>query len=1133
MKKVGIILASLAFVIVSGAVVLSIVTQKIGIYPISVTSNIDWYVHYEEQNYKMGDTVTLKSKDVDGYRFDYWKKDDDFFSKDSEVTFTLTKMNAYSTYTAVYIHEYRVQMAWIKKGKVTPNIKNAIAGENINLTIEPDEFYTLTNLYYVNNMTGEEVPIQNNSFVMPSCGVMVHAEFTPYQYTITFPQEVSVTKNGTTINNGDAIYHFDTIVISSNPTEGNDAIYSVSGLNKITWLNDTYKVVGDVSIEYSERKHIPTPSEFSSLMFTDYNDEDNTVHVMASTKTKPVGMLEIPDKIIKNNIIYFVTTINGYGFQNCDQITGVTIPNTIKSIKHYAFTNCTGIEIVIFEDGSNLSEVGKYAFNNCSNLTTINLPETEIVYGINPFYGCHSYILFAIEIETPQQGYLIKTKYNGTFKMTNIEYMGTIEFMIELKNGYSSNGIVVLNNGDSVGVNDDSIYKIENVVENINISISGVNPNTYTIIIPEEVTVMRGEEIVENGGIIRHDEILSLSSIPSEGNDAVYTVQGMTKLTGGVNPTYVVKDNVEIIYNEREHAESVSEYSTLMFTDYNDEDKTVHVMASSKIKPTGNLVIPGKVLKKENVYTVIIINGYGFQNCDQITSVTIPNTIKSIKHYAFTNCISLISVNFESNSNISDIGEYAFNNCSELEGISIPNSVTQLGQSLFFGCGKIESITIPFVGDKIKTTSDTYQYPFGFIFGKKTYNGSVAVKQYYYGSNLEKTTNSTYYIPESLKTVCINGGNLLYGAFYNCSTLVGISANNTTMLGNNIFYNCSGLTNITLNNSVGNIGNKMFYNCGALTNILLPNNIICIGTNAFYNCCSIENIIIPSMVESIGKDAFNGCTGLKKVTIENSIDDWLNISFENAYSNPLSYGKALYIGENEVNDIEISNNITQINNYAFYNCRKLLKLVIPSSVENIGTSAFQNCYALAEVYNASTLNITKGSTNYGYVGKYAEYVQSDMNSSSRIKISNGVAYYVYQKEYVAICLVDETIKSLTFDSETTKIRGNAFRDCTGLEHVFVTNKVVRISDNAFCGCVLLKDIYIPVNVEKIISTNDNYSNSPFYNCSSELIIYTGAISKPSGWNNKWNFYGKGDELFCMVEWNFSSEDYINIISQND
>ena len=116
MKKVGIILASLAFVIVSGAVVLSIVTQKIGIYPISVTSNIDWYVHYEEQNYKMGDTVTLKSKDVDGYRFDYWKKDDDFFSKDSEVTFTLTKMNAYSTYTAVYIHEYRVQMAWIKKG---------------------------------------------------------------------------------------------------------------------------------------------------------------------------------------------------------------------------------------------------------------------------------------------------------------------------------------------------------------------------------------------------------------------------------------------------------------------------------------------------------------------------------------------------------------------------------------------------------------------------------------------------------------------------------------------------------------------------------------------------------------------------------------------------------------------------------------------------------------------------------------------------------------------------------------------------------------------------------------------------------------------------------------------------------
>ena len=88
------------------------------------------------------------------------------------------------------------------------------------------------------------------------------------------------------------------------------------------------------------------------------------------------------------------------------------------------------------------------------------------------------------------------------------------------------------------------------------------------------------------------------------------------------------------------------------------------------------------------------------------------------------------------------------------------------------------SITIPFVGGSRKTSSDTYQYPFGYIFGTSSYTGGTATAQYYYGSSTSSTTNTTYYIPSSLKSVTVTGGNILRDAFYNCSKLTSVTIGN-------------------------------------------------------------------------------------------------------------------------------------------------------------------------------------------------------------------------------------------------------------------------------------------------------------------------------------------------------------------
>ena len=90
--------------------------------------------------------------------------------------------------------------------------------------------------------------------------------------------------------------------------------------------------------------------------------------------------------------------------------------------------------------------------------------------------------------------------------------------------------------------------------------------------------------------------------------------------------------------------------------------------------PAGNLEIPTSVTHNGTTYSVTMI-GYGaFDDCNGLTSVTIPNSIISIDDYAFRNCSGLSSISIP--SSVSAIGVDAFWNCSGLTSVIIPNGVT-------------------------------------------------------------------------------------------------------------------------------------------------------------------------------------------------------------------------------------------------------------------------------------------------------------------------------------------------------------------------------------------------------------------------------------------------------------------------
>ncbi len=871
--------------------------------------------------------------------------------------------------------------------------------------------------------------------------------------------------------------------------------YAFADCHSLTKINVPDKVTSISEYTFSKcykLNNVSIPANVTSIGSCAFEKCYSLEQITLSTKLKTIGNASFSNctSLISVTIPENVTSISGQAFSGCEKIVEVinksslTVSESetlgcltnyalyihngstkIVDYKDFKFITYDGVNYLMAYSGNETEitlpddyngekyQVYKYAFNCKTKLTKVTIPDSISLIDKYAFSNCSS---------------LKYNEYDGVYYLGNDN--NPYLWLIYMPNGLSS-----------CTVNPKTKYVISYAFNN--------NPTLTKITIPESVIYI---------GFRAFDGCSSLEeiTIPFVGEKAGKTSSDTYQYPLG----FIFSDYL-----------------------YGGTKTEQNYYGNSTNKTTSLVSYLPSTLKK-----VTVTGGYvpygAFYNCENITTIVLNNSVTGIGENAIYGCSSLeynsdYYGNYLGNDNnpylllvkvkntsyksytISTKTKYiyqeAFKGCSKLTSITVPDSVVSIGINAFAGCSALTEMTIPFIGAEAnKTSTDTYQYPFGYLFGTSPYLGGtsqatngVATEQCYYGGDTTKTTSSTYYVPNDLTKVTVTGGNILYGAFYNCAKITTVVLpDNLNGIGGYAFYNCSKLSSIEIPDSVTEIGSLAFYKCSALTEITVPEKVTTINS-AFGYCSQLVTITIPESITSFGSNDFYQCKSLKNIYYTGELDSWTQIS---GLNNLLVWGdtcKNLYINGSLLTEVVISKNtcnnvfqytgiknvvisdgVTSISDYVFVGCSLLSSVTIPDSVTEIGAGAFYGCTSLTSVTIPEHVTTIGEEAFYGCSGLTSIIIPDSVTEiganafagcSTSIYNEYNNAYYLGNDNNPYRWLIgakDTSIASCTIHSDTKYVYRNAFYNCSSLRSITVGNKVEVIGDNAFKGCTILSSV---------------------------------------------------------------------------
>ncbi len=399
-----------------------------------------------------------------------------------------------------------------------------------------------------------------------------------------------------------------------------------------------------------------------NLKYTITDEAKNEVSVSADT-TELIGNVTIPAEVEYEGVKYTVTSIAKEGFWANFQLTAIDIPNSITTIGEFAFYACEALKTI--DIPNSVTFIGGHAFENCIGLETINISPSCPIETIeeNTFAECTSLTSFRIpdsvtyiksyafhncaeitEIIIPnsvRSFNMFSFAYCG--KLTSITLPNHIKYLdLCLFEGCKSLTSITL--PDSLVVIDAGVFdyceSLTRIVIPDSVKLIGQRAffqctNLSYVYIPKSVSTIQ-EGAFEGCPKLEdpeHPENAIYCEVEEEPEDWVlfygYEFQGLGP-----------KLSLNVVWASAGTLGQTFAIDNLKYTITDDVKNGVSVSANST-ELSGNVTIPAEVEYEGVKYTVTSIAKEGFQECAELTSINIPNTVTAIGPNAFYGCDKL------------------------------------------------------------------------------------------------------------------------------------------------------------------------------------------------------------------------------------------------------------------------------------------------------------------------------------------------------------------------------------------------------------------------------------------------------------------------------------------------------------
>lgn len=771
-------------------------------------------------------------------------------------------------------------------------------------------------------------------------------------------------------------------------------------------------------------------------------------------------------------------------FIGCNELTEVTLPNTITLVgecafyglesklekvtfaekafndtivEKYAFRGCAALEEVVFGAGSRVSTLGEGAFYGCKALESFTVPTTMTFIGAEAFRDCIAMetLSFAPNGKTLAFG---EDVFYGCTSLESVDLPLNVSTIPGIFNGCTS--LVAVN----VAEGSQYLTSKEGVVYNKEMTEILFFPQGKTgeFILPETVTTIAN-------GVFRN-------------------VKGLSKLT--------IYNTIAVIGAEAFRDAKITE---IVFVDHDTaENATALVIGDSAFRgvSTGNLVLPvhttvlGTYSFRGAGFSSITLNeglveiGYGAFQEYQKFAITIPATVKTIGDYAFYNSYNLGYsyrdgyVKFAENSQLESIGDHAFASCTSLRELTLPATLVEIGAYAFEYSYDLRYVTFAENGSLKVIGAHAFDGC-----SDLTYGGTLTIP-----ATVTEIGAYAFYGCSYMKYLAFEdaegAADLILGAPYSYTTTNDVGATVTVTERGHVFENCTYLEGVSLPARLVEIAEYSFYRAGKygynystweyepkmVVTFAENSRLMTIGAYAFANANMIGELIIPASVQNldpvvngnesydrlgIGENAFYG-TALTKIT------------FAAGGEAPLTIGK---------------------NAFGYIN--KLIEITLPARLADYTSYTGDVIEALAG--GAATF---KGNGINSLTGELVNIFVEDAEGATYVDI-DGVLYKTNGTDVIELIVCPAGhVNKVSVPATVTKIHDLAFGYCRVLTEIELGEFTadVTVGNEAFIRCEQITTLVLPENVVSVGRAAFEYcKNLTTLTLSAKLERFDGAM----------------------------------------